>query len=95
MSNVDELAQDIATFNPESKLEPAELAAKLVENGWKRTAVVVDASKLDAGDFVEVLREGDWIPGRLVQVSPGNLLEVDTDRGPWSGYANKRVRLPR
>ena len=95
MSTVDDLTTNILAINPEGTIEAAELAAKLVEMGWDRKVPVIDATKIDSGTLVEVLRNGDWVRGRMVQVSPGGLLEVDTERGPWSGYAKgSRIRLP-
>lgn len=50
---------------------------------------------LREGDYVEVLRQGDWEPGKVSSTSPGGMVNVDTEKGPVTAYQGKsRIRLP-
>lgn len=94
MSILSDLTADITRLQETPDLTPELLAEQLISAGWTRTLPVLDTKKLAYGTYVEVLKNGDWTPGRFIHVGPGNLLEVDTERGPWSGYAGSKIRLP-
>ncbi len=52
-----------------------------------------DIKQYKVGDYVEVLKGGDWTPGRVSSKQPG-ALNVDTERGPITIGSYLKIRIP-
>lgn len=59
-------------------------------------AIATDRLKrkpLREGDYVEVLKDGNWVPGKVNSTGAGGIVNVDTERGPVTAYQGKsRIR---
>ncbi len=95
MSTIDDLAADIRAVDGDNDLGSGALAEALAELGWTKVAPVVEVPLKDykEGEAVLVLREGNWIEGRIDSISEmGNNVHVQTERGPVTIATPKRVR---
>lgn len=95
MTQVEELRDALEELMADKDSGPSDWATILVDQGWKRTVPAIATTKLEPGTPVEVLVRGNWVPGRVNSIGAGQLIEVDHERGAWSGYAKgSSIRLP-
>lgn len=66
----------------------------LVDAGVTVPAVEEPEHEFIVGDYVRVLKNGDWLDGRIVETNDWGNVEVDTAKGPVSVIAGGyRLRL--
>lgn len=87
--DIDEFLKGLDTDSPQ-------IAAILTLINYGVTKDRLLRKPLREGDYVEVLKNGDWEPGKVNSTSPGGMVNVDTEKGPVTAYQGKsRTRLPR
>lgn len=73
---------------------PEEVASRL--QTLINFAIATDRLKqtpLREGNYVEVLHQGVWVPGKVSSTGPGTMINVDTERGPVTAFQGKsRIR---
>ena len=93
-TTAEDLAADIREVDGNHDLGTAELAEALVAKGWTRGKTPDPNPPLKeykVGEYVEVLRGGDWVAGRISS-KQGGVLNVDTERGPVGVGGPLRIR---
>lgn len=86
--------EDVPTFL-KTDLNDAQAARVQVLVAHAVSAALIARKPLREGDYVEVLKNGDWEPGKVSSTSAGGMVNVDTERGPVTAYQGKsRIRLP-
>lgn len=92
------LTNDISALVSEGKdVTATEIAEGLVKLGWVKGKPQRDEphplSAYKDGEHVQVIKDGDWMPGVINGVEKRlGLLYVHTERGPVSIASNKFIR---
>lgn len=85
MTHLEELTAELNALRADEDLTTAQWAEALIAKGWGKVVTQVVAPK--SGQPVEVLYRGDWVPGQILSVGPGGLLDIAHERGSISAYA--------